>query len=64
MFEIFSFGKIPYGFKTDDLVAQERIIAGKLPGKRPSYATSSLYRKVFLKVWKKVFYFISNNRKF
>lgn len=53
MYEVFSFGKIPYGFKTDDLVAQDRIVAGKLPGKRPSNATPSLFRKVFLKIWKK-----------
>jgi len=53
MYEIFSFGKIPYGFKTDDLVAQDRIIAGKLPGKRPPNCPPSLYRKVFLKAWKK-----------
>lgn len=54
MYEIFSFGRIPYGLHMHDLEAQRRVIAGYLPGSRPSYAPVKFYSNVFLKTWKKV----------
>ena len=52
MYEIFSFGKIPYGYYTDDHVAQKQITTGVIP-ERPDYATSSLYEDVMLKCFRK-----------
>jgi len=44
----------------DDLEAQRRIIAGYLPGSRPSYAPVKFYNNVFLRIWKKVNFLISD----
>ena len=52
MYEIFSFGKIPYGYYTSDHVAHKQITTGVVP-ERPNYATSSLYDDLMLKCWKK-----------
>ncbi len=60
MYEIFSFGRIPFGLHMDDLEAQRRIIAGYLPGSRPSYAPVKFYNNVFLRIWKKVNFLISD----
>lgn len=54
MYEVFSFGKIPFGLHMDDLEAQRRVIAGYRPGSRPSYAPIKFYNSIFLKTWKKV----------
>ena len=52
MYEIFSFGKIPYGYYTSDHVAHKQITTGVVP-ERPNYSTSSLYDDVMLRCWKK-----------
>jgi hypothetical protein len=56
MYEIFAFGKMPYGGTTANSVAAKHIVSGIIPEK-PQYCTQSLYDLVMIKAWNKVAFY-------
>ena len=53
MYEVFSFGKMPYGSSTSNSLAAKQIMAGIVPEKA-SYCPFNLYENIMLKAWSKV----------
>ena len=53
MYEVFSFGKMPYGSNTSNSLAAKQIMAGIVPEKT-SYCPTNLYENIMLKAWNKV----------
>jgi hypothetical protein len=53
MYEVFSFGKMPYGSNTSNSLAAKQIMAGIVPEKA-QFCPTNLYENILLKAWSKV----------
>jgi hypothetical protein len=53
MYEVFSFGKMPYGSNTSNSLAAKQIMAGIVPEKA-QFFPFNFYESIMLKAWNKV----------